>query len=74
MAALWVGAALGLGGALLQTLLRNPLAEPYTLGLSGAASFGAVLSIALNFTPLSFFMPFTATAMCMVTAFLILSA
>ncbi len=41
------GALLALGGALLQVLLRNPLAEPYVLGVSGgAASFALVAMIA----------------------------
>jgi iron complex transport system permease protein len=40
-----VGASLGLAGAVMQTLLRNDLAEPYVLGLSGGASVGAVLSL-----------------------------
>jgi iron complex transport system permease protein len=38
-----VGASLGLGGAALQGLLRNPLAEPGLVGVSSAAAFGAVL-------------------------------
>ena len=40
-----VGAALGLAGAAMQSYLRNPLAEPGTLGLSSTAALGAVLSI-----------------------------
>ncbi|MCV2402669.1 iron ABC transporter permease [Marinomonas sp. C2222] len=40
-----VGAMLGVSGALMQTLLNNPLAEPFTLGVSSAASFGAALAI-----------------------------
>lgn len=40
-----VGAALGLAGATVQGLFRNPLATPYTLGVSGGASLGAVLAI-----------------------------
>jgi len=40
-----VGAALALSGATFQALLRNPLAEPYTLSVSSGASAGAVLSI-----------------------------
>lgn len=39
-----VGALLSLSGALLQLLLRNPLADPYTLGVSGGAAAGALLS------------------------------
>ncbi|HET9513691.1 MAG TPA: iron chelate uptake ABC transporter family permease subunit, partial [Gemmatimonadales bacterium] len=42
-----VGAGLGLTGAVLQALVRNPLADPYLLGLSGGAGLGAVLAIAL---------------------------
>lgn len=40
-----VGAALGLGGAAMQGYLRNPLAEPATLGVSATAALGAILSI-----------------------------
>lgn len=40
-----VGAALGLAGAAMQSYLRNPLAEPGTLGLSSTAALGSVLSI-----------------------------
>ena len=47
MAAL-VGAALGLAGAEMQTILNNPLASPFTLGVSSAAAFGASLAIVLN--------------------------
>lgn len=43
--ALWTGGALALAGVLFQALLRNPLATPYTLGVSGGASLGAVLAI-----------------------------
>jgi iron complex transport system permease protein len=42
---LLVGAALAVGGAQMQTILDNPLAEPYTLGVSAAAGFGAALSV-----------------------------
>jgi iron complex transport system permease protein len=40
-----IGAALGLAGAAMQGYLRNPLADPGTLGVSSMAAFGAVLSI-----------------------------
>jgi iron complex transport system permease protein len=43
-----VGGSLSIVGAALQALLRNPLADPYLLGLSGGAGLGAVLAIALN--------------------------
>lgn len=42
---LMVGAALGLAGAAMQGFLRNPLAEPGLLGVSSAASLGAVLAL-----------------------------
>lgn len=48
MAAL-VGMALGLAGAEMQTILNNPLASPYTLGVSSAAALGASLAIVLQF-------------------------
>lgn len=44
MAAL-IGACLGLAGLMMQTILNNPLASPFTLGFSAAAGFGAALSI-----------------------------
>ena len=45
LGALLVGAALGGAGCALQALLRNPLAEPFTLGISSGASLAAVLAI-----------------------------
>jgi iron complex transport system permease protein len=45
-AAAWtVGALLSLSGCLMQVLLRNPLADPYILGVSGGASFAALLGM-----------------------------
>lgn len=43
-----VGAGLGMSGAALQATLRNPLAEPYLLGVSGGAAVGAVLATVLG--------------------------
>jgi len=43
-----VGAGLALSGALLQGLLRNPLADPYVLGVSGGAAVAAIGAIALG--------------------------
>ena len=43
-----VGAGLGLSGAALQGTMRNPLAEPYLLGVSGGAAVGAVAAVALG--------------------------
>lgn len=46
--ALLVGAALSLAGAEMQTILNNPMASPFTLGMSSAATFGAALAIVLG--------------------------
>ena len=47
-----VGGSLGLAGALLQGIFRNPLVEPYTLGISGGASLGVCLVIVFQLTSL----------------------
>ena len=44
-----IGGSLSLAGLVLQAVLRNPLAEPFTLGLSGGASIGAALAFVLGF-------------------------
>lgn len=44
-----VGGALSLAGTLLQGMFRNPLVEPYTLGISGGASLGVCLNILCKF-------------------------
>ena len=48
LTALVVGAMLGMAGALMKTILNNPLAEPFTLGISSAASFVAALAIVMG--------------------------
>jgi iron complex transport system permease protein len=51
--AVLVGASLGLAGLMMQTILANPLASPFTLGFSAAAGFGAAFSILVGgLTPL----------------------
>ena len=45
-----VGAALSAGGLVFQALLRNPLAEPYILGISGGAAIGGIIGIILGFS------------------------
>ncbi len=45
-----VGAALSLGGLVFQALLRNPLAEPYILGISGGSAIGAIVGILIGFS------------------------
>jgi len=48
LVAAFCGAGLALSGAIMQSLLRNPLAEPYVLGISAGASTGAVAVVILN--------------------------
>jgi iron complex transport system permease protein len=48
LAAFAVGGLLALAGAMLQVLLRNPLADPYVLGVSGGASVAALVAIMLG--------------------------
>ncbi|PNU20223.1 hypothetical protein C2E25_08530 [Geothermobacter hydrogeniphilus] len=45
-----VGAALGASGSAFQAVLRNPLADPYILGVSGGAALGAVAALTLGFS------------------------
>jgi iron complex transport system permease protein len=47
-AAFACGGLLALAGALMQTLFRNPLAEPYLLGVSGGAGLAALLGMAMG--------------------------
>lgn len=55
LTAFLVGAALGASGALLQGLLRNPLADPGVLGVSASAALGAVVAIYFNLAVISAF-------------------
>jgi iron complex transport system permease protein len=75
MLAVTVGASLSLAGAQMQTILANPLASPFTLGLSAAASFGAalamVLGVALFPAAISLMVPINAFLMAMAAALLI---
>ena len=63
LAGLLVGAALSLAGAVLQTVLRNPLADPFVLGLSGGASLAAAAVLATGLVAAgSFVLPAAAFA------------
>jgi iron complex transport system permease protein len=70
-----VGAALAVAGAQMQTILNNPLASPFTLGISAAASFGAALALAFGvaFIPaaIAWMVPLNAFVMAMLAALLI---
>jgi iron complex transport system permease protein len=50
LAAVLVGGGLAVCGAVFQGILRNPLADPYTLGVSAGAAFGASVALLFNFT------------------------
>ncbi|MEM6914348.1 MAG: iron ABC transporter permease [Pseudomonadota bacterium] len=65
--AIVVGAMLGVAGAEMQTILNNPLADPFTLGLSSAASFGAALAIVLGWSVI----PGVGNLFVMVNAFVL---
>ena len=56
-----IGAGLAVAGVIFQSVLRNPLADPYTIGVSTGAAFGAVLSIYLNMV-YGLFIPITPVA------------
>ncbi len=64
-----IGAGLSVSGVIFQALLRNPLADPFTLGVSTGAAFGASLAIFLNLT---FATSFSTTVFAFTVAFLTL--
>lgn len=70
-----VGAALAVAGAQMQTILNNPLASPFTLGISAGASFGAALALAFGMAlvpaAIEYVVPLNAFVVAMMTAFLI---
>lgn len=70
-----VGSALAIAGAAFQGLLRNPLADPYTLGVSSGASVGAVLTLFFQISiPVIgvFTLPFLSILFAFATIFLVL--
>lgn len=73
--AIVVGGSLGVAGAEMQTILNNPLASPYTLGISSAASFGAALAIIAgkNFPTINGFLivPLSAFACAVLSSMLL---
>ena len=50
LGAILVGGSLAVSGALIQTLFRNPLAEPFLIGISSGSAFAAVVSVALGYS------------------------
>ncbi len=73
--ALVVGASLGLAGAEMQTVLNNPLASPFTLGVSSAAALGAALTLVFNwqlpFIPVQYVLVLNAFILALLCAFLL---
>jgi len=55
LGAVIIGAVLGVGGAVIQSIFKNPITEPYMVGISSGAALGAVLSIALGLTILGIY-------------------
>lgn len=69
-----VGAGLAVSGAVFQALLRNPLAEPYVLGVSSGAAVGAVTAIVFGMTAASVLaLPLSAFAGAVVATLLVLA-
>jgi iron complex transport system permease protein len=66
-----VGAALSLAGVVFQGLLRNPLAEPFILGVSGGAAVGAIAGILLGIAAIPFGVPLLAFLGSVVTVILV---
>ena len=69
-----VGACLGMAGLMMQTILNNPLASPFTLGFSASAGFGAALAIMFGSTialPAWAIVPASAFAMTLIACGLI---
>jgi len=67
-----VGAALAVSGGLFQGILLNPLADPYTLGVSAGAAFGACIAILLNLSAAFVSVPLFAFIGACTTLFLVI--
>jgi len=67
-----VGAALAVSGGLFQGILLNPLADPYTLGVSAGAAFGASIAILLNLSAALVSIPLFAFTGACSTLFIVL--
>lgn len=67
-----VGASLALSGVIFQGILLNPLADPYTLGVSAGAAFGASVAILLNLSASFVSVPLFAFAGASLTLFFVI--
>ena len=66
-----VGASLALGGVVFQALLRNPLADPYVLGISGGSALGAIIGILIGAGAFYLGVPLLAFLGALATVFLV---
>jgi iron complex transport system permease protein len=66
-----VGASLSLGGVIFQALLRNPLADPYVLGISGGSALGAIVGIVTGAGSFYLGIPLLAFLGALATVFLV---
>jgi len=73
LAAFGVGGLLALAGVLLQALFRNPLADPYVLGVSGGAAVGALLAMIAGLAAVLVQSAAVAGALCAVAAVYLLA-
>lgn len=74
--AFFVGAALSVSGAVIQSILQNPLASSYTLGVSSGASLGAAIVITSGITSMVlgfFLLPLAGFAAGLLTVFLVIA-
>jgi len=69
MAAWTVGAMLAMSGSLMQVLLRNPLADPYVLGVSGGAAFATLMGMVLGASAI--FLPWLALLGALVSVLIV---
>ena len=60
IAGIFIGAMLGMAGVIMQTVTRNPLADPYTIGISSAALFGVTISVVFGICVFPVFVGSTA--------------
>lgn len=66
------GSALAICGAAFQSIFRNPICDPYILGISSGASLGAAIAIITGLSAFTFGIPFAAMASAIATLFLII--
>lgn len=71
LTSLLVGAALAVSGAVYQSVFRNPLTDPYVLGISSGASLGATIAILVGFSALRWGIGFCALVGALITVIII---